>query len=164
MLSFDDPRWTDLEAGYRTPIDLRPLLRQLETASDPQSAWDSLWEEMYHQGDVGAGSYVAVPHLVRIHLERGAVDWNTYALVASVEVARGVRDNPDVPDWARPDYEAALRQLATTGLAELPRAATPEATRSILAVVAIMFGARTHGRLLIEYSDEEAADLIGDDG
>ena len=163
MLSFDDPRWASLEAGYRTPVDLRPLLRQLETASDAQPAWDSLWEEMYHQGDVGPGSFVAVPHIVRIHQERGVVDWNAYALVASVEVARAVRGNPDVPDWARSDYEGALHELAEIGLSELLQATTPEAVRSILAILAINFGARAHGRLLIEYGEDEVAELIGED-
>jgi len=160
MLSFDDPRWAELEAGYRTPTDLRPLLRRLETASDPQPAWDALWAEMYHQGDVGPGSYVAVPHVVRIHRLRGAVDWNSYALVASVDAARGVRGNPDVPHWARSDYETALREMAEMGLAELPRATSPEAVRSILAVLALAFGARTCGRLLIEYTEDEVREVL----
>lgn len=160
MLSFDDPRWENLEAGYRTICDLRPFLRQLETASNPQPAWDALWEEMYHQGDVGPGSYVAVPHIVRIHQMRGKIDWNTYALVASVEAARVFRDNPDVPEWARSAYDSALRELARTGLVELPRAASVEAVRSILAVLALVYGARTYGRLLIEYSEDELAEFL----
>ena len=164
MLSFDDPRWAELEAGCRTPTDLRPLLRQLETASDSQPAWDALWEEVYHQGDVGPGSYAAVPHVVRIHRLRGAVDWNAYALVASVEAARGVRDNPDVPQWARSDYEAALREMAETGLSELPRATSPEAVRSILAILALAFGERTYGRLLIEYTEDEVDEVLGGGG
>lgn len=44
MLSFDDPRWPGLTAGYRTPVDLRPLLRRLESATDPP--WDALWPEL----------------------------------------------------------------------------------------------------------------------
>jgi hypothetical protein len=96
MLSFDESRWAELTAGYRTPVDLRPLLRRLEEVEDPKSAWDNLWQELYHQGVVGPGSYVAVPHLVRIHRLRGRADWNTYALVATIELARGRRGNPDV--------------------------------------------------------------------
>lgn len=164
MLSFDDPRWAELEAGYRTLTDLRPLLRQLETAPDSQQAWSALWEEVYHQGDVGSASYAVVPHVVRIHRLRGAVDWNAYALVASVEAARGVRDNPDVPPWARADYEAALREMAETGLSELPRAKSPEAARSILAVLALAFGARDYGCLLIEYSEDEVAEVLAGRG
>lgn len=160
MLSLEDPRWATLEGGYRIPTDLRPLLRELETALDPQPVWDALWGKMYHQGDVGPGSYVAVPHLVRIHRIRAAVEWNTYALVASVEMARGVRHNPDVPEWALVGYEAAICDLAKIGLSELPRATTPEATRSILAVLAIAYRARTYARLLTEFDEEEIADLI----
>ena len=67
MLDMEGPRWTELKGGYRTPVDLRPLLRKLEASADPREAWGGLWQELYHQGDVGVGSYVAVPHLVRIH-------------------------------------------------------------------------------------------------
>jgi hypothetical protein len=89
MLSFEDSRWNALTAGYRTPIDLRPILQRLESEQDAKQAWDELWQELYHQGDVGEGSFVAVPHLVRIHRLRGVSDWNTYALTATIELARG---------------------------------------------------------------------------
>src|SRR5262245_30444165 len=112
MLSFDDARWAKLTAGYRIPVDLRPLLRQLESGSDSESAWEGLWGELHHQGDVGPGSYVAIPHLVRIHRQRGVVDWNTYAIVATIELARGKGRNPEVLDLDRPAYEQALRDLA----------------------------------------------------
>ena len=147
MLSFDDRRWETLEAGYRVPVDLRPLLRQLESGGDPESTWHKIWEELYHQGDVGAGSFIAIPHLLRIHRKRGVVDWNTYALAATVELARGVRRNPDVPDWARDSYDGGLRELARLGLEELPRAGDREVVRSILALLAIVYGARIHGRV-----------------
>ena len=160
MLSLDDPRWADLEAGYRVPVDLRPLLRSLERATRPQPAWDALWEELYHQGDVGPGSYVAVPHIVRIHRLRGELDWNAYALVATVEAARGRCGNPDVPEWARFAYHTSLRALADMGRAELPRATSEEAVRSILALLALVFGAPTCGRLLITYTDDELAELL----
>ncbi len=139
-LNFEDDRWPDLEGGYRQPIDLRPLLAELETAVDPRPTWEELWHELYHQGDVGSGSYAAVPHLVRIHRARGRVDWNTYALVATIELARGSKANPKVPRWAKSAYEAALLELARIGRNELPRATDPEAVRSILALLAIAHG------------------------
>ncbi len=159
MLSFDDPRWTELEAGYRIPTDLRPLLRRLESDRDTEATWHELWEELYHQGDVGAGSFAAIPHLVRIHPLRRAIDWNTYALVATIELARGKAGNPDVPDWMREPYDAALRELAQIGLQELPRASDQEAVQSILALLAIVYGARTYGRILVEFSEDEVLEL-----
>lgn len=162
MLSFDDSKWLTLEAGYHVPVDLRPLLQRLETGSDPDSAWDALWGELHHQGDVGPGSYVAVPHLVRIHRVRNVADWNIYALIATIELARDSAHNPDVPEWARADYDAALSELGEIGREELPYATSPEAVRSILGILAIIYGVRVYGRVLAELTEDEVAELLGE--
>jgi hypothetical protein len=120
---------------------------------------DELWQEVHHEGDVGPGSFVAVPHLVRIYRLRGILDWNTYAVVATIELARGKGRNPDVPDWSREAYDKALRELADTGLQELPRAADKETVRSILGILAIVHGARTYGRILVEFTEDEVMAL-----
>ena len=159
MLSFEDSRWKELKAGYRTPIDLRPLLQRLESDRDAKATWDEIWQELYHQGDIGEGSLVAVPHLVRIHRQRGVPDWNTYALAAAIELARGQDGNPDVPDWSREAYDQALRDLAQIGFEDLPRAADQETVRSILAILAIVHGARTYGRILVEFTEDEVLEL-----
>lgn len=157
MLDLDDPRWRGLSAAYRMPVDLRPFLAAVESADDreDQEAWDSLWQELYHQGDVGEGSFAAVPHVVRIYRQRSAIDWNPYALAASIELARGVGDNPDVPDWMSEGYQCALLELRDLGLEELPKADEAETVRSILAVLAITTGARAYGRMMLEYSEDE---------
>jgi hypothetical protein len=159
VLSFDDNRWLELTAGYRTPVDLRPFLRRLETAPDPKPVWEELWQELYHQGAVGPGSFVAVPHLVRIHRLRLRADWNTYALVGTIELARAQGRNPDVSESDNVAYESAIRDLARTGLEELPNAADPETVRSILAILAIVHGARTYGRVLLEFTEDEVLSL-----
>jgi hypothetical protein len=162
MLELNDPRWTKLEGGYRKPIDLPALVRDVRTSDGSPRSWAALWQEVYHQGDVGVGSYAVVPHLVRIHRERGVVDWNTYALTASIEAARGRRKNPPIPEWVREGYDAALGELAAIGLKELPLAQNQETGRSILAVLAIVHGASVYSRFLIEFSEEEAAELIAE--
>jgi hypothetical protein len=159
MLDFSDPRWAQFTAGDRVPVDLRPLLNDLEKGEDLPSAWDQLWQELFHQGDIGEGSFSAVPHLVRIHRTRGDVDWNTYALAATIELARGSGCNPDVPDWMRRDYEKALQELVRIGLEELPRAKDKESVRSILGFLAIVHGARMYGRLLVEFTEDELVKL-----
>jgi hypothetical protein len=87
MLSFKDERWTKLLGGYRMAFDPRSALQNLESNLRVKEAWHELWEELHHQGDVGEASYAAVPHLVRIYRERSAIDWNTYAIVAVIELA-----------------------------------------------------------------------------
>src|SRR5947208_2158398 len=56
MLSFDDERWNQLTGGYKIPFDPRPSLRKLESQQDTAAAWEELWEELHHQGDVGDAS------------------------------------------------------------------------------------------------------------
>ena len=168
MLSLDDPRWELLKAGYRRPVDLRPLIRRLESGENRESTWQDIWQELYHQGDVGEGSFVAIPHLVRIHRKRSVVDWNTYAIAATVELARAADGNPDVPTWARDAYEGALRELGQVALEELPRAGDPATVQSILGLLAIVHGARTYGRILVEFTEDEVLELeraaFGDPG
>lgn len=85
------------------PFDPRPPLQKLESQQDTAATWKELWEELHHQGDVAEASYAAVPELVRIHRNGSAGDWNLYAIVASIELARTESQNPEVPDWLRED-------------------------------------------------------------
>jgi len=79
--------------------------------------------------------------------------------VATIELARGRGGNPEVPSWLKEAYEEALHALAEIGLTELSQAEGPEATRCILAVLAVSKGARTYGRLLVEFSEDEVLEL-----
>ncbi|MGD0800448.1 MAG: hypothetical protein ABR906_03950 [Terracidiphilus sp.] len=159
MLSFEDDRWLQLAGGYKLPFDPRLLLSRLEIEHDPVPVWHELWDELHHQGDVGEASYAAVPHLVRIYRKRGIVDWNTYAIVAIIELARNEGKNPDVPKWLEQDYFRAIRELAEIGAAEVLRINDPEAVRAMLSIVAIDRGLLTHGKFLVKYSENELLDI-----
>lgn len=56
MLGFSDPRWNQLECGYRVRYDPRPALAKLQSGVDVAAAWEVLWQELHHQGDVGVVS------------------------------------------------------------------------------------------------------------
>jgi hypothetical protein len=159
LLSLDDQRWTEMKGGYRVPFDPRPLLHQLESDTDIQRCWEEIWQELYHQGDVGEASYAAVPHLVRIYKNRGKIDWNTYALVSTIELARNVGNNPNIPAWLRKGYEDAIDRLAMTGLGEIAQAKDIETIRGILAITAIWKGLRTYARFIIDFSEDELNEL-----
>jgi len=155
MLSLTDKRWTKLTGGYRTVFDPRPSLHNLESNVHIKEAWHELWEGLHHQGDVGEASYAAVPDLVRIYGDRKRDDWNTYALVAVIELARGSGKNPEIPEWLKEEYFSAIQDLAKLGSTEILRAKDPEAIRAILSILALAKDARTHARFLLEYSEEE---------
>ena len=151
----DDKRWAELKGGYRMPFDPRPLLVKIEINDNAEEAWCELWGELYHQGDVGEASFAAVPQLVRIYRTRGTVDWNTYAIAGMIELARHEGKNPDVPKWLEQEYFQALRDLAEIGAREILLADNLEEIRAILGVLALVKGARTHARFLLDYSDDE---------
>lgn len=156
----NDPRWAGLLGGYRVPYDPRRALNSLAQGHEVESAWAELWSELHHQGDVGEASYAAVPELVRIHSERAVSDWNTYALVATIEDARCAPRNPVLPPWIKDSYEAALRQLAEVGLRELREARDPELVNSIIAVLAFSKGQRLLGRFAVAFTEDERQELL----
>jgi hypothetical protein len=87
----------ELISGYGTKYDPLPAIEKLET--DHELALDELWENLYHQGDVGSASYAAVPLLV----QKGEL-----SLVAAIEVARHKDHNPKVPSELITGYNQAL--------------------------------------------------------
>jgi hypothetical protein len=159
MLSLDDERWANLKGGYGIAFDPRPLLHGLEAGTDDKHVWDELWGELHHQGDVGDASYAAVPHLVRIHLRRNLSDWNTYAMVACIELARGQGNNPELPDWIESGYFKAINELAKFGLTNFDQTNDKYVVRGILSVLALNKGARTYAQVLLERSEEELLDF-----
>ena len=121
--------------------------------------WQELWNELHHQGDVGEASFAAVPYIVRAYRERGIADWNTFAIVAVIELARKEGKNPDVPGWLEEDYFNAIRELAKMGATDILQAEDPDDVRAILSVLAIERSLRAHGRFLVNYSEDEMLDI-----
>jgi hypothetical protein len=99
MLSLTDPIWHQLEGGYRIPYDASKALARMEGG---ETVWNELWNELHHQGDVGVASYAVIPQLVRISEARRGIDWNLYALAATIEIERLRKNNPPLPDWLAP--------------------------------------------------------------
>jgi len=95
----------------------------------------------------------------RIYRERGAVNWNTYAIVAVIELARDSGKNPEVPEWLKGDYLQAIRDLAEIGATEVLKAKNSEDIQAMLSILAIAAGARTHARFLINYSAAELLEM-----
>ena len=159
MLSLADKRWRSLEGGYKTPFDPRPVLSRLRAGKEVARSWQTLWEELHHQGDVGGASYAAVPHLIRIHRPHRRADWNTYALVAVIELARTAGKNPKIPRFLQRGYFQSIRELAELGASEIFKAKDADTIRAVLSVLAIAKGARTHAKFLLNYSDKELIEI-----
>jgi hypothetical protein len=159
MLSLEDKRWEEFCGGYRMKFDARPLLIELRAGREIEAVWKELWDELHHQGDVGEASYAAIPHLVKIYRERGVIDWNAYAIVAVIELARTEGGNPEVPEYLKQDYFKALDELAELGAKEILKSSDAETTRSILGVLAITRGLKAHGKFIFNYSEQELLEI-----
>lgn len=149
----DDWRWPNLEGGYRVPYDPRDALGRL-AAGDVAPAWEELWNELHHQGDIGLASYAAIPELVRIHEALQIADWNFYALVATIEQARDNPSNPQLPKWLSDEYDLAWRDLERLALSDFPTATDDNLVHSLIAVLALCRGRRTLARMAMLTEDE----------
>jgi hypothetical protein len=159
MLSLTDPIWHELQGGYRIPYDASKALSRMESG---ESVWHELWNELYHQGDIGVASYAAVPQLVRISEAQRAVDWNLYALAATIEIERHRKSNPPLPDWLARSYEVAWDALLKLALSDLAGNPDELTLRSALSVVALGRGDLKLGALLNYAETNEIAAYVED--
>jgi hypothetical protein len=160
MLSLDDPRWRTLPGGYRRRYDAAPALRRLTTDWADSIAWDELWNELHHQGDVDEQSYAALTVLAGLAQRASVRGWNIYALAATIESERHAKRNPPVPAWLAQEYRDAWELLAALALHDLAEATDPYLVRSTLAVVALARGATKLGVLIAGLDDSEVDDYL----
>jgi hypothetical protein len=98
------------------------------------------------------------------HERRGVPDWNTYALIATIEEGRRNNKNPDVPDDLRRSYEEAWQRLVEIGLRELEIAQSPELISSIIATIAMGKGQFNLGRFAILFDESERENMLSETG
>ncbi len=162
MLSLDDPRWRALAGGYRLPYDPTPALRRVASDWHDASAWEDLWGNLHHQGDVGEASYAAVPLLVALAGPVSLRGWNVYALAATIESERHARRNPPVPGWLVPAYGQAWRDLVRLALDDLRATDDLLVVQCALAVVALGKGATQLGTLIGHLDQSELTEFLDD--
>jgi hypothetical protein len=159
-LAPDDPRWSELNSGYRRPYDPRPVVEALRSPATRAAAWDELWQELHHQGDVGTASYATVPLLVRVREGHPDLGWQFYALCSTIETERGRIANEALPDWLEADYREAWRRILVLALAELATSTDPLLMRCALTAIVLAKGRRKLGALLAVLGESEIAEWV----
>jgi hypothetical protein len=160
VLPYDDDRWNKIHGGYKTLYNPTNALKKLESGSDIASAWNELWEELHHQGDIGEASYAVVPHLVRIQKEHSSLGWRFYSLVSIIEIERHRKSNPPLPDWIESSYMQAWTQLLDLSLNDLKHAEDPLFIQSAIGVLAIAKGLLKLGAIISEFDESELIELL----
>lgn len=149
--------WDELIGGYGTPCDPRPLI---DSAADGRGSWDDVFQELYHQGDVGTASNAAVPILAGIAEVDSAARWVIFGLPAAIEDARLRGRNPEIPDWLSKAYAGAWDRLFDAALRRLADAIDPPLVQSLLAVLAFHKGQPLLGRLASDFTTDELREMI----
>jgi len=158
-MKLNDPRWLELEGGYKIPYDPRPSLERLEKGDD---VWEEFWENLHHQGDIGIASYAAVPHIVRICRSLSFRDWNLYSLLSTIEVERYRNTNPPLPDWLKEEYNHAWQDLLQLGITDLQKTTDPLIIRSILGMFALAMGDIKLGAFISMLDTSEVEEMLED--
>ena len=162
MLALDDPRWRTLAGGYREPYDPTVALHRLAARWDDPAAWEELWEELHHQGDVGEASYAAVVPLAEIAAAQPHRGWQCYGLAATIESQRHARQNPALPDWLAADYGRAWRTLLDLALNDLRTTDDATVVQSALACIALAKGLVRLGLHLADLDDSGLEEYLED--
>ena len=162
-MDFSDERWSKLKGGYGTFYDPRNALKTLEVGGDQEEAWAELWKELHHQGDVGEASFASVPVIARLVVNGKTIDWNPYALVATIEGARQSKESLEVPEWLSIEYAEAWRHLYTAGVDALENALDESLICSIMAVLAHYKRQPMLARMAI-LSESERGDMLNEVG
>ena len=157
-MDMDDARWNGLEGGYRMLYDPRPAVARL--VNGDRSAWEELWEDLHHQGDLGVASYAAIPLLVENVDAIGVSDWNLYGIAAVIEEERQNGRNPEIPLWLVNDYRTAWDRLCSFAADAFRDAESPELISSILAVLAHAKKQLNLARFAMQFTEEERQEVL----
>lgn len=161
MIPLNDKKWKYFEGGYHIKYDASLTLSRLEESSENlDSVWLELWENLYHQGDIGIASYAAVPEISRIARTQKLLDFNPFAITTAIELARGQGRNPELPDWLADDYFQALRDLTKYGCENLNKDWDSGTLKSILALIAIIKGNKDLAELIFEVDEGYEKELL----
>jgi hypothetical protein len=162
MIKLDDINWGDMNGGYKIPYDPTSILKRLQNNFDDHEAWDELWDNLHHQGDIGEASYAVVPILIQMQRENNIVNWNFYSLISTIEIERHRKSNPKIPQWLLSDYNHAWQDLLNIADRDFKKAEDPLVIRSILGAMALAKRQIKLG-IYLSYADESEIDDIVED-
>ena len=159
MLDLDSPEWRAMHGGYRTPYDASPSLKALLASTTPDSFWEEVWNNLYHQGDVGDASYAVMPWVLKIYAEKGWIDYQLPTYAYAVEEARSRPMNGRPPNWLIVEYEKSLVEIANYCIREPNDRDDPNYRKAVILLVAIIVEAKDIAELIdtVDIGDENRA-------
>lgn len=155
MIRLSDNLWNDFIYGDNPACVSVECLKRLYQNADDDEAWQELWDELHHQGDIGQESYAAVPHILEIESRAKHFNWNGFALIATIEQDRPENAAPRAGAIAN-GYQKAWDDLLKVIANHPQKDWDSNLTRSILSCIAYSRGQRTIARAVMEINEPVA--------
>lgn len=150
-MDLDNRIWSTIEGGYKIPYNASRPLRKLRDATSQQEtdeAFTELWDNLHHKGDVGLASYLSVPELISICINKRSLDWNYIGLCVIIENCRINGNNPELPAEYQNEYFDSLTQFEKYLLLHFKSITDQTALRLALALFATVNGQPNLGRAI----------------
>ena len=97
---------------------------------------------------------------MQIHRRRDVPDWNTYAILGTIERERQARRNPAIPDWLVSGYQSAWREIIELALRDLARSEDPLLVQAALGAIAMARGLRRAAEVLLDFTEDELEEMV----
>jgi hypothetical protein len=157
--------WKELDGGYRQNYDASIVLKALKSSREPEETkklLDELWDNLHHQGDVGLASYLSVPQLILICIEKHSLDSKFIGLVMLIEQCRLLGTNPELPAEFEIEYFTSLANFEQYLLINFKSIYEPESVQNTLALLATLNGLPDLGRILAFLDEDSIEKFAGD--
>jgi hypothetical protein len=157
-IDLDDRIWSSLKGADKVPYDASRPLKKLRDSTNPkeqENLFKELWQNLHRQGDVGIASYLAVPQLVTICLDKQSLDWNFIGLCVTIENCRLNEKNPPLPEEYQDQYFDSLLAFERYLLANFKNITSRDGVRLALALFATLNGQPELGRAIELFSGSE---------
>jgi hypothetical protein len=162
-MDLDNKIWQTLNGGYKIPYDVSTLIKILQSTNDNTkivNIFAELWDNLHHQGDVGLASYLALPQLVAICIDKKSFDWNFVGLCVLIENCRQADHNPKLPEEFQNEYFDALKKFEQYLLKNFKSINDPTTLRLTLAFLATVNGQIKLGKAIENLDEDMVKDFL----
>jgi hypothetical protein len=156
-----DTIWKTLKGGYKVPYDVSIPLKQLKNTTNEKEIdiiWQELWQELHHQGDVGVASYLAVPQIIKISVEKQLYNYNVLAICSVIEQQRHNPKNPKLPEEYFSYYHEGLKNLKELVIKNLKKELDYITYTCSLSALATCDGQIELGKAILQMEDKNILD------
>ena len=148
-----------LIGGYKIEYDVVAVVSKLKRDNNAD-LWDELWENLYHQGDIGTASLYYVVLISDVIEKYNITDFNPISMVVAIELARKKNGFEKLPSWIEVGYQKSIKDISFNVSKNLVNSNDKDYAKCGLALLAINNGLYKLGALIYEISSGDEGMLL----